>query len=140
MNRKGTQVNLRTEAFTDNRGNDFILKKGMSTKYPLALLVIEACELMRNRDGMATLTWIRRDENQHADDLTNNELGNFSDEKRRRPWDDGSKWLVLDELEEDSRSLYIEIQERKEKQASAKRNGGVSKKGKKRKFFTRWSS
>ena len=81
------------------------MNSGVSTKYPLTLLDIEACELMRDRDGLAASTWIRWDENQHADDLTNNKVENFCEKKRRRPWREGLNWLVLDELEKDSEAL-----------------------------------
>ena len=54
---------VRVEAFTDNRGNDFVLTKGMSTKYPLTFLLMEMSELMQERDIEVRLKWIRRDEN-----------------------------------------------------------------------------
>ena len=33
---EGGHLQVHTEAFTDNKGNEFILKKGMSTKHPIA--------------------------------------------------------------------------------------------------------
>ena len=64
----GKKLDLYTEAFTDNRGNEFILKKGMSTKFPIALLVIEVSETLRSLNATADLKWIRREENQRADE------------------------------------------------------------------------
>ena len=140
LKRSGSQMQVSTNAFTDNKGNEFILKKGMSTKYPLTLLVIEACELMRACDGFATLSWVRRDGNQTADDLTNGKFEDFDEQRRRRPWKEDMQWLVLDELERDSRVLYEEIQEKKARQAEARREGANVKLGRKRKFFQRWTS
>lgn len=37
----GDTAEVHAEAFTDNKGNAFILRKGLSTKYPVTLLVIE---------------------------------------------------------------------------------------------------
>ena len=34
-------LNVKVEAFTDNKGNSFALKKAMSTEFPLTLLVME---------------------------------------------------------------------------------------------------
>jgi len=34
-------LNVEVEAFTDNKGNSFALKKALSTKFPLTLLVME---------------------------------------------------------------------------------------------------
>ena len=44
---KDSDIRIHAEAFTDNKGNEFILKKGMSTKYPITLLVIEVSETLR---------------------------------------------------------------------------------------------
>ena len=97
---KGLQV--RTVAFTDNRGNEFILKKGMSTKYPLTLLLIEICETLREKEMTASLHWVRRDENQLADDLTNEEFGKFDEEKRVRVTKQNCEWKVLGGLLKES--------------------------------------
>eukprot|EP00438_Fugacium_kawagutii_P016063 Skav228711 [mRNA] locus=scaffold928:5979:6920:- [translate_table: standard] len=59
---RGGGLKIHTQAFTDNKGNEFILKKGMSTKFPITLLVIEASETLRRLDTSADLTWVRRDE------------------------------------------------------------------------------
>ena len=61
---KGGSAETNAEAFTDYRGNSFILRKGLSTKYPVTLLVIEVAETLRRYDAYATLTWVRRDGNE----------------------------------------------------------------------------
>ena len=133
-------VHLRTEAFTDNRGNEFILKRGLSTKFPLTLLLIEVCETLRETGSTASLQWVRRDENQLADDLTNEEFGKFNMDLRVRVTEDNCRWLVLDELLVESRELYEEIQAFRDKKRRSKVLEKEEKKAKKRKFFGRLNS
>ena len=133
------QLSLRTEAFTDNRGNEFILKKGMSTKFPIALLVIEVSETLRSLGATADLKWVRRDENQRADDLTNQDYHAFDEKKRIRVTPDNCKWMVLGELLPESEELYQEVQKFKEAKRSEKAEKLRRKKGG-HKFFGRWNS
>ena len=46
-------------AFTDNQGNAFALKKGMSTRYPITLLLMELAEEMRAIDLRLDLIWVK---------------------------------------------------------------------------------
>lgn len=138
-----TGLKIHTQAFTDNKGNEFILKKGMSTKFPITLLVIEMGETLRQRDSSADLIWIRRDENQAADDLTNEEYGKFNMDNRVRVTKENCGWLVLDKLLPKSEALYLEIQNFKRRKAEEKKSKGVVPKKKKSggaKFFGRWHS
>ena len=136
----GTQnLCVHTEAFTDNRGNEFILKKGMSTKFPIALLVIEVSETLRCLGATADLKWIRRDENQRADDLTNQDYHAFEMSKRIRVTKENCRWVVLGELLPESEELYNEVQRFKEKKKSEKEEK-VRRKMAGRKFFGRWNS
>lgn len=98
-------LQVHTEAFTDNRENEFILKKGMSTEFPITLLVIEVSETLRRVGATADLKWIKRENNQRADDLTNEEFGAFNEELRRRVTPDNCKWEVLGDLLPESEQL-----------------------------------
>ena len=65
-------------AGTDNQSNTYAISKMMSTKYPLAtLLVMELSETLRARSCELNLHWIPRDRNQLADDLTNEKFDAF---------------------------------------------------------------
>eukprot|EP00435_Cladocopium_sp_Y103_P063578 s369_g25.t1 len=130
------KLSIHTEAFTDNKGNEFILKKGMSTKFPIALLVIEVSETLRELEATADLRWIRRDENQRADDLTNQDYHAFDLKRRVRVTEENCKWVVLDELLPESDKLYKEVQEFKEKKKTEKARRMKRKTGG-RKFFGR---
>ena len=104
-----SSVQIMTEAFTDNTGNEFILNKGMSTKFPLTLLVMELSEMMKAHNLTATLKWVRREDNQAADDLRVEEFGKFDAKRRRHLKSCDVQWLVLDKLMEESSALYKEI-------------------------------
>ena len=56
----GKNLNVKMEAFTDNKGNSYALRKAMSTKFPLTLLVMELAEEMRANGTVVELSWIRR--------------------------------------------------------------------------------
>lgn len=113
-------MKARAKAFTDNRGNAFAVVKGMSTKYPLTLLLMELTEELRSRDMRLDLEWIKRDENTLADALSNEDWSEFDESLRevRRPEEIG--WKVLDQLQVRSDDLYSEIQSLKEQRSLGK--------------------
>ena len=131
-------LQMMAHAFTDNLGNSFVMRKGMSTKFPLTLLLMEASSMMREKNFVATLDWISRNENQEADALTNQEFEGFDPSLRVEVDMRKGKWIVLDELTEESQKLYEEIRSRKE--ANKLEKEVMGKKTKKGKFFPRWSS
>ncbi|CAK8991364.1 unnamed protein product [Durusdinium trenchii] len=112
----GDSAEVCAEAFTDNRGNAFILKKGLSTKYPVTLLVIEVAETLRRCDAFATLTWVRRDGNELADALTNEDFSAFDHQRREAVEEGGLQWHVMDELLRGSEVLFNEIKEHKKEE------------------------
>ena len=126
------------EAFTDDRGNSFILRKGLSTKFPVTLLVIEVAETLRRYDAYATLTWVRRDGNELADALTNEDFSAFEPQRRELVGENHFQWFVMDELLRGSEELFNEIKEHKVRK-KAKHSAGPAKK-KAKKFFGRWNS
>lgn len=137
------ECTMATEAFTDNRGNDFILKKGLSTKFPITLMVIEVSEMLREKRGYASLRWVKRDENQEADDLTNEVFTKFKMENRREVKSSEVKWIVMDKLVKESALLYDKITKLKDKQKKdrVEPTRKRSQMGKKKdKVFGRWSS
>lgn len=135
----GDSAEVHAEAFTDNRGNSFILQKGLSTKYPITILVIEVAETLRRCDAFATLTWVRRDGNVLADALTNEDFSSFDPRKRETVCEKELRWHVMKELLQSSEKLFNEIKEQKEKKSKVKATVGHAK-PKARKFFGRWKS
>ena len=60
-----------------NKQKESLLKKAMTTKYPSTLVLMETAKELSHRNCELQLQWIRRDLNQLADDLTNEELKSF---------------------------------------------------------------
>jgi len=124
---RSTALRARAKAFTDNRGNALAVLKGMSTKFPLTLLLMELTEELRSKDLKLDLEWVRREENVEADALSNEDWKDFSEELRdvRRPEEIG--WKVLDKLQVRGEELYVQIQELKEQRSKRKRVAGLGK-------------
>lgn len=98
--------------------------------------MIELAKTLRVRDSYATLTWVQREENVLADALTNLEFDAF-DERLREPVDEQNMgWLVMDELMQQSETLFEEIKKHKELKRVEKTK--VAKK--QQKFFAKWTS
>lgn len=135
----GDAAEIHAEAFTDNKGNSFILRKGLSTKYPVTVLVIEVAETLRRLDAFATLTWVRRDGNVLADALTNKDFSSFDIKHRETIDEAGLQWYVMDGLLKGSEELFNEIKEHKLRKKEANSAPSRTKK-KSAKFFSRWKS
>ena len=139
LKKAGDTAEVRAEAFTDNKGNSFILQKGLSTKYPITILVIEVAETLRRCDAFATLTWVRRDGNTLADALTNEDFSSFDPQRRKAVIEKELKWHVMDDLLRRSEKLFNEIKEHKMKKNREKPKLDLTKR-KAKKYFSRWKS
>ena len=62
-------------AGTDNQGNDFLVRKMLTTKFPLCLVAMELASQLSTRHWDLNLAWRRRGTNVQADALTNEEFG-----------------------------------------------------------------
>ena len=67
--KKTSRVAIR--GYTDNQSNEALLRKAMTTKLPSTLILMELAEELSAKNCELQLQWIRRDLNQLADDLTN---------------------------------------------------------------------
>ena len=67
---------------TDNLGNTFLLDRGITTKHPLGVILMEVAHQCRCKRLQLRANWIPRLENQEADDLTNLEFKSFDPAKR----------------------------------------------------------
>ena len=54
-----------------------LLRKAMTTKFPSTLVLMELAEELSAKNCELQLQWIRRDLNQLADDLTNENFASF---------------------------------------------------------------
>ena len=139
LKKAGDTAEVRAEAFTDNKGNSFILQKGLSTKYPITILVIEVAETLRRCDAFATLTWVRRDGNTLADALTNEDFSSFDPQRREAVIEEELKWHVMDDLLQSSEKLFNEIKDHKVKKNKEKPKLDLTRR-KAKKYFSRWTS
>ena len=72
-----------------------VTRKLMSTKWPLAPMLMEMSEQMRERKLELHLNWIRRDKNELADALSNGDFSSF-DPSLRIPLDPKDlKWMMV---------------------------------------------
>ena len=101
----------------------------MTTKYPSSLILLELAEELAAKKCDLNLTWIRRDLNQRADDLTNEKFESFDPSFRVSLKGEDMRWRVLHRLLGCADSFYSELKKRK-----AAPLGPVGKAGKIRKL------
>ena len=85
----------------------------MTTKFPFTLVLLELAEELAAKSCELGLTWIRRDTNQLADDLTNESFKDFSPEFRIPLKGEDIKWRILDKLLVHADSFYKELVQHK---------------------------
>ena len=68
--------------YTDNSSNTFVVDKFLSTKFPVSLVLMELAFQMAELNATLSLSWIPREQNEEADDLTKDRFEKFSAEKR----------------------------------------------------------
>ena len=76
------QMPVELPAVTDNRGNEGVLKKQSTTKWPLMLINMQLSHLLRLACLRLNLQWKPRAENDLADQLTNEVFESFDPAKR----------------------------------------------------------
>ncbi len=109
--RQNSRVAIR--GFTDNQSNEALVKKAMTTKYPSSLILLELAEELAAKKCDLNLTWIRRDLNQLADDLTNEKFDSFDSSVRIPLKGEDLSWRVLDKLLNYADSFFNELKKRK---------------------------
>ena len=132
-------LKLRMKAFTDNRGNSFAIAKGMSTKYPITILLMELSEELREKDLDMDLEWVRREENVIADDLSNGRCEAFREENRVHFVVEEGTWKVLSRLQKRSEELYEGLKSLKSQGKAVTKVGSRAPARKvRRKVLTKW--
>ena len=72
-----SRARLVRDARTYQAKKEALLKKAMTTKYPLVLILMEMAQELALKNCELQLQWMRGDFSQLADDLTNEELAKF---------------------------------------------------------------
>jgi len=109
--KKTSRVAIR--GYTDNQSNESLLKKAMTTKFPSTLVLMELAEELSAKNCELQLQWIRRDLNQLADDLTNENFANFDPNFRIDLKGETLEWRVLGRLLRYTTSYFEELGEAK---------------------------
>ena len=111
---------------TDNQGNTFLLDKLMTTKYPLAVILMElSCQLGIRRAALHA-RWIPRLQNEEADALTNEDFRHF-DERLRVPVDlDNLGFIVLHDLFREGEAYMQELADLKVRDKTARTEEGTA--------------
>jgi hypothetical protein len=101
---------MKIKGWTDDQSNAYLLRKRMSTKFPSTLLLIEIAEELDRKSCELELSWLRREENQLADDLTNEKFESFDSQLRVPLKGRELRWRVLDELLGTAGSFYEQLE------------------------------
>lgn len=123
---------------TDNQSNSYAVAKLMSTKFPSTLLLMELSEQLRSLSLELHLSWVPRELNVPADDLTNSEFRKFDPNKRIKPVGCELPFIVLNQLMKDSQHLFDQITETKAKLKRSKFVGKVFASKSKRAKLEKW--
>jgi len=100
---------------TDNLGNEFVIKRMLTTKMPLCLVLLELASQMNERNTSLQLAWRRRDRNQEADDLTNGKFDGFDPALRVQVLLQELPWRVFPTFTQRAEELWRENRERPKK-------------------------
>ena len=85
-------------AFTDNQGNGSLLNKLVTTKLPLALVIMELGAELGEAQAMLEASWVPRTHNVEADALANGVIDGFDISRRIRLAPEELRWHVLPRL------------------------------------------
>ena len=105
---------MAVRGYTDNQSNEALIRRSMTTKFPSCLILMEIAEKLSAKRCDTQLTWIRRDLNQLADDLTNEKFDSFDAEFRIPLKGVELKWRILDRLLGHADGYYNELSAKKE--------------------------
>jgi hypothetical protein len=98
---------------TDNQGNEAIVIKNMSSKFPVYLILLELTEQLQVRNLVLDLVWQTRELNIAADNLSNENFSQFTESLRINTPIQDLKWLIFPTLLKEALELEIKIQELK---------------------------
>ena len=135
-----TRLTVQVPAFTDNKGNGYVVNKLMTTRFPLCAFVMELAAQAEARGVRLEAEWTPRDRNQEADDLSNLRTSSFDPSKEVKVNLNGRGWLVLPMLLEAGQSFHVQKLAEIEQRKLEERSGGRRKKKKenKLKFREKW--
>ena len=123
-----TSATITLTCGTDNQGNAYLLDRMLTTKYPLAVILMELAHQMRRRRMVLRARWLPRLENEEADALTNADFHHFDPKKRVEVTLDGLGFKVLPLLFQVGEDYVAELERSKLKAKSQKAEGAKRRK------------
>ena len=126
----GATGEIRLQGITDNQGNSFAVKKLMSSKFPLVVILAEVAAQLRQRSMALSLGWAPRDQNEEADALTNGDFSQFSPSNRVNVVVGEVKWLILPKMLQIASDIYEDVTRRKASREQPPLPAPASKKAK----------
>ena len=111
---QGSSVGTVTvRGITDNQGNQSIVKRCMTTRFPGCIVRMELVSWLEALGADLDLAWQRRDSNQEADDLTNDEFDKFNPATRIRLDLNAVPWKVMPWIAGASQDMYLALAKEK---------------------------
>ena len=99
--------------YLTSKKKESLLRKAMTTKFPSTVVLMELAEELSAKNCELQLQWIRRDLNQLADDLTNENFASFDPNFRIDLKGEALEWQVLGRLLGYATSYFEELGEAK---------------------------
>ena len=98
---------------TDNKGNMYLIRRLMTTKYPLNVFLMEIAAQLDKRKLDLELAWVPRDQNTEADELSNLDFRSFDPSERVAVNLEAIPSIVLHDLMGPGAKEDLEASERK---------------------------
>ncbi len=118
LDKPGIDGQITITGLTDSAVSAAVMTRGMTTKFPLVLVMMEMAALLESRAARLDLNWVPRDTNSEADALSNGNTQGFDPALRQAPTVGSVPFEVLPTLIREARAFY---QNAREVRAAGKR-------------------
>lgn len=102
--RRPTSARYRISGLTDNKGNEQMTSKMLTTPYPSCAILMELAAQLEGRNLALDLVWSERSSSEEADALSNGDASLFAPGNRVSIDVKEEAWLVMDEMLQEGRS------------------------------------
>ena len=104
---------ITVSGLTDNAGNESVLGRLMTSKFPLVVILTELSEQLRHRHLDLALRWIPRGQNEEADALTNQDFSSFRPSNRVDLDVSKLPFRIIPSMVKVAENLYAYVQKKK---------------------------
>ena len=103
---RGKRGSVRVTGFTDSQVAASVLRRGISTCFPICCVAMEMAAQLEARDAELVLEWTPREQNAEADALADGRCDGFAAERRVAADFSGMPWKVLPDLLREGAAFY----------------------------------